>query len=45
MIDVKYDHIRELDKITSDASEYFDVPYAMINLVTSDRVIFKSCQA
>lgn len=43
IIDDKYDNIRQLDKITSDASEFFSVPYAMINLVTADRVIFKSC--
>lgn len=42
-MDVTYIHIHRLDKITSDASEFFNVPYAMINLVTSDKVIFKSC--
>lgn len=43
MVDTELEHIAKLDKITTDASVYFDVPYAMINLVTSDRVIFKSC--
>lgn len=43
MIDESFKHIQKLDEITSDASEFFDVPYAMINLVTADRVIFKSC--
>lgn len=43
MIDKTLEHIQRLDKITSEASEFFNVPYAMINLVTSDKVIFKSC--
>lgn len=37
------EYVRLLNKITDDASEFFEVPFAMINLVTSDRVIFKSC--
>ncbi len=32
-----------LDQITLEAALLFDVPIAMINLVTSDDVIFKSC--
>jgi GAF domain-containing protein len=32
-----------LDCITRDAANVFDVPIAMINLVTENAVIFKSC--
>jgi GAF domain-containing protein len=43
ILDDQFELIRQLDKITSNASKFFSVPYAMINLVTSDRIIFKSC--
>lgn len=42
-LDRQLENVRQLNEITDDASKFFDVPYAMINLVTSDRVIFKSC--
>jgi GAF domain-containing protein len=32
-----------LDQITQDAAALFNVPIAMINLVTSDHIMFKSC--
>jgi GAF domain-containing protein len=32
-----------LDLVTRDAATLFKVPIAMINLVTSDEIIFKSC--
>lgn len=32
-----------LDQITRDAAMLFKVPIAMINLVTSDQIMFKSC--
>lgn len=38
-----YEPVEILDKITEEASILFKVPIAMINLVTDDSVIFKSC--
>jgi GAF domain-containing protein len=32
-----------LDDLTRDAAALLEAPYAMINFLTSDRVIFKSC--